>query len=130
MNTVNNLDKEKFEKWLGGYLKAWRSNDPEHIRALFTAEAQYFTQAFRPPRDGIDEIVESWIDRDDVVGNWTFESEWLAIQETSAVLEGLTTYLEPPYIFKNIWLIRLNEADQCIEFKEWWIKKAIGIIRS
>lgn len=106
-----------------GYLKAWRSNTPEDIRALFTEDAEYYTQAFREPWRGIEAIIEGWIGRDNVVGNWDFSYEWLAVGEESAVLEGLTVYKEPPESYANVWLIRLNAEGRCVVFKEWWIRK-------
>ena len=108
---------------MAGYLKAWRSNVPEDIRALFTEDAEYYTQAFREPWRGIDAIIEGWIGRDDQPGTWDFEHQWLAVEGDNGVLEGLTVYTERRESYANIWLIRLDEEGQCYEFRKWWVKK-------
>lgn len=43
--------------WMNGYLRAWDSNTPEDIRALFTDDAEYHTAPFVDPRVGVDAIV-------------------------------------------------------------------------
>ena len=117
------MDKTRFNRWLEGYLKAWTSNDPEDIAALFTPEAKYTTQAFREPWDGRETIIASWLERDDQPGTWTFEHQWLAVEGDSGVLEGLTVYIERRESYANIWLIRLDAEGKCVVFKEWWVKE-------
>jgi ketosteroid isomerase-like protein len=121
------LAKKEFERWIQGYLKAWKSNDPKDIEALFTEDATYLTQAFREPWRGRETIVKEWIGRADWANEpkdqWTFEHQWLAIEGDTGVLEGLTTYTGRSEVFKNIWTIRLDNDERCREFHEYWIKK-------
>jgi ketosteroid isomerase-like protein len=51
--------------WIDGYVRAWNSNDPADIRALFTQDAAYYTEPYGPPWEGRDEIVRQWLDRKD-----------------------------------------------------------------
>ncbi len=60
--------------WIAAYERAWASNDPDDIRALFTEDALYFTAPFRAPWQGRQEIVDGWIDRKDEPGGWAFEA--------------------------------------------------------
>jgi len=110
-----------FETWIQGYIKAWTSNHPDDIAALFSEDADYYTLPFREPWSGRDTIVEEWIARDDQPGTWTFEYDWLAIEGGTGVLRGLATYTKSTY--SNIWLINLDEDGRCYEFREWWVKK-------
>lgn len=118
------MAKETLERWLAGYLKAWLSNDPADIAALFIEDAEYYTAPFRQPWAGREAIVAGWIGRDDQPGNWDFEHEWLAVEGDTGVLRGLTSYKEPQAIYSNIWLIRLNADGRCREFREWWVKRS------
>jgi hypothetical protein len=72
-------------------------------------------------------IVKEWIGRADWEGKpedkWVFEYEWLAIDGDAGVLDGLTDYSGRNEMFKNIWIIRLNEDGRCREFIEYWVKK-------
>lgn len=51
--------------WVAAYERAWASNDPAEIGALFTDDALYFTTPFREPRRGRDgrcrEFTEWWM---------------------------------------------------------------------
>lgn len=115
--------REHFKKWMQGYLKAWTSNDPDEIGALFTEDAKYYTQAFRQPWAGRDTIVKGWMGRVDEQGNWDFEYEIITVDGQVGVIEGLTTYREPPTAYKNIWFVTLDADGRCQEFKEFWIQR-------
>jgi ketosteroid isomerase-like protein len=109
--------------WMAAYERAWSSNDPEEIGALFTNDALYFTTPFREPWRGRAEIVENWLDRKDEPGGWRFE--WQPLVETSelAIITGTTTYLDPPQIYSNLWVLRLGQDGRCREFTEWWMEQ-------
>lgn len=72
--------KQDFENWVQAYLKAWKTNDPVDITALFTEEATYLTQAFRAPWDGREAIVARWLERGEWQGEWSFNYRWWAIE--------------------------------------------------
>ena len=107
--------------WLAGYERAWASNDPDEIRALFTPDALYYTAPFREPWRGRQEIVDGWLERKDEPGGWTFE--WQPLVETPelAIVTGTTTYSGAEGTYSNLWVIRLNEDGRCSEFTEWWM---------
>lgn len=122
------IDKKKFDDWVQGYLKAWKSNDPKDIEALFTPDATYLTQAFREPWRGREMIVEEWIGRADWANNpedrWSFEYSWLAVDGDTGILDGTTKYQGRNEIYRNVWTIRLAEDGRCREFREYWIRKS------
>lgn len=107
--------------WMGGYLKAWESNDPEVIGQLFTEEALYYTAPYREPWRGRQAIVDGWLGRRDEPGTWSFEHEVLSEQGTLGVVRGVTDYPEQGRRYSNLWLIRLDQDGRCREFIEYFM---------
>lgn len=110
------------EEWVKGYRKAWLSNDPRDIRSLFADDAIYYSEPYAKPQRGPQAIVEDWIARKDEPDDWTFEFEVLATTDDLAFVRGLTTYNEPPRIYYNLWMIRMNQTGKASEFTEWWME--------
>jgi ketosteroid isomerase-like protein len=108
--------------WMGAYEGAWASNDPDEIGALFSDDALYFTEPFREPWRGRQEIVEKWLDRKDEPGGWTFEWQPLVDTPELAIITGTTTYRDPPLVYSNLWVLRLADDGRCREFTEWWME--------
>lgn len=108
--------------WVDGYVRAWNSNSPGDIAALFTEDAHYFTAPFRTPWRGTGEIVEGWLERKEEPGDATFSWEPLVLTPELTIIQGMTTYRTPPQIFSNLWIIRLDHDGRCREFTEWWME--------
>jgi SnoaL-like domain len=106
--------------WMARYERAWASNDRDEIGSLFTSGALYFTTPFREPWLGREAIVDSWLDRKDEPGSWTFEWSPLVDTPELAIITGTTTYRDPPEVYSNLWTLRF-EDDRCREFTEWWM---------
>ena len=106
--------------WIDGYVRAWNSNDPADIGALFTADADYYTAPFRAPWSGRETIVREWLARKDEPGETRFEWAPVAVTDEVAVVRGTTGY--PDRTFSNLWLIRLDAEGRCREFTEWWME--------
>ena len=51
------MERAEVEQWVKAYERAWASNDPEEIGALFTDDARYYTAPHREPWTGRDTIV-------------------------------------------------------------------------
>jgi uncharacterized protein (TIGR02246 family) len=124
------VDRAGVERWIEAYRKAWASDAPEDIAALFTADATYspfpWPRAGEPWR-GRETIVEKWIERGDSKVGWRFEHEVLAVEGETAVIEGWTYYdatdEEPEDANANIWLVRFAEDGRAREFAEWWVQR-------
>jgi ketosteroid isomerase-like protein len=86
----------RLHTWIDGYIQAWNSNDPAAIGALFTHDAAYYTEPYRPPWQGRDEIVRRWLDRKDAPGETEFRWHPLAVSPDLAVVQGETLYRTPP----------------------------------
>jgi ketosteroid isomerase-like protein len=117
------VERSDVERWVEAYVRAWETNDPEHIGALFTEDATYRTAPHREPWRGRDHIVEGWLDRKDQQGRWGFEYRVQDIAGDRAYVRGLTTYHdqgEADYV--NLWEITLDGEGRCSEFVEWWME--------
>ena len=109
------------EDWIEGYKKAWESNAPDDIRALFTDDARYLTSPTSEWREGIDAIIEGWIADQDQPGDYTFEYSVLEDSGTFAAVRGVTDYTgaDRP-VYDNLWLIRFAPDGRATEFTEFY----------
>src|SRR3712207_2263513 len=98
---------EALTSWMQGYLRAWTSNAPDDIRALFTEDAKYFTDPWGTPWQGREGIVKAWIARGDGQGSWEFTWSPVAITDEVAVVQGETRYASGT-VYSNLWIIRLD----------------------
>jgi hypothetical protein len=122
---------DRLSSWMAGYRRAWESNRPDDIRALFTDDATYRTEPWTEPWRGIDQIVSRWLDRKDEPDTSTFE--WWPITETPelAVVEGVTRYTRG-VTYSNLWIIQFadhldefsGDASRATAYTEWWMDQA------
>jgi ketosteroid isomerase-like protein len=115
--------------WMNGYLKAWESNDPEDIRAIFTEDATYRTQPYGAPWRGHQEIIDGWTEAGDTPGNHRFEWHVLAIAGDLAFVQGETIYPDSSD-YSNLWVIRLAADGRASDFTEWWVEHPPAVGRS
>jgi hypothetical protein len=109
------------QQWLDRYLDAWRSNDADDIRALFTEEATYAGSPLDPrPWVGREAIVEGWLRHRDEPGSWQFEGAPLAFADGIGLVQGRTDYTDGS-VWANLWVIRFAEDGRASSFVEWAI---------
>lgn len=121
------LTRDDFATWLGRYIAAWGSRDPGAIGGLFSADCSYSYRAGSTVVNGRDAIVGAWLaDLDE--DRWEAHYEPLAIEEEVHVAIGWTRYLgESETVrdeYSNIFVCRFDDAGQCSEFTEWWMRTA------
>ncbi len=117
------MDRETLERWVEGYRRAWESNDPDEIGALFTDDATYYTEPYAKPISGREAIVADWIERKDEPGDTEWRSEVMAVCDDMGFVRGWAKYFTPPpREYSNLWVVRLAEDGRCQEFTEWWMK--------
>ena len=120
------MDSEDVRRWVEGYIRAWESNDPGDIGALFADDARYFTAPFGEPWRGREAIVAGWIENKDEPGDHTFRFEVLAVAGDLGFVQGWTHYNEsanePAKDYVNLWVIRFAADGRCAEFTEWWMR--------
>ena len=115
-------DQPALSRWIDGYIRAWSSNRPDDIGALFTEDAEYRTEPHAEPWRGRQEIVDRWIENKDEPGDYEFSWETLAETPEVAFVQGRTIYREPPRTYDNLWVIRLDADGSCRRFTEWYMK--------
>jgi uncharacterized protein (TIGR02246 family) len=125
------MDRADVERWIEQYRRAWKSDDPDEIAALFTEDATYSPYPW--PRDrnsweGRETIVAKWIGHGDSKVGWRFEHEVLAVEGDTAVIEGWTAYDRGeghPWeeAYANVWLVRFADDGRAREFREWWVQR-------
>jgi len=118
------MDRTDFERWVQGYERAWSSNDPADIGALFTDDAMY---RFRPedePLRGRDAIVAQWIQNKDEPDDYAYKLvDVLAVDGDVGFVYGITDYFtDPRRTYSNLWVIRLADDGRCADFTEWYMK--------
>ena len=114
-------------RFVDGYLDAWRTNDPDTIRALFAADAVYRSRAHdTEPAAGIDRIVEHWLEEQDEPGSWSYELGAIELDtDDFAVIRGVTAYTDGPKagVYDNLWLVRFDADGRATEFWDWWVQR-------
>jgi hypothetical protein len=113
---------EKLDQWMRGYRRAWESNDPADIGALFTDTALYFNDPFTAPARGREAIIANWIERADAPGETVFTWSPVIVTRELAIVQGETTY--PLVRYNNLWVIRLDDSGRATEFTEWWMDQS------
>jgi hypothetical protein len=119
------LSRDQYAAWLGRYVEAWRSNDPEQIGSLFSADCAYSYRGGHTVVSGRDAILQAWLDEKEQ-GSWEAAYEPLAIDDQVHVAIGWTRYFDdgglPRDDYSNVFVCRFDDAGQCSEFSEWWMR--------
>jgi ketosteroid isomerase-like protein len=116
-------DRATVTAWMAGYLRAWSSNEPADIEALFTPDAIYRPTPHSDGWRGREAIVAGWLGREDEPGTWSFEHTIVAVEGDVAVVQGRTVYTTPPLDYSNLWILRLAPDGRCREYVEWWVDR-------
>ncbi|MDQ1598092.1 MAG: hypothetical protein QOI70_1516 [Microbacteriaceae bacterium] len=116
---------ERVLRWVEGYRRAWDSNSPDDIRALFTEDATYHFDPYHEPLRGREAIVDGWLAAADAPGSYTFQWNLLAETEDVAFVRGETRYLEAPD-YSNLWVIRFGDDSRASDFTDWWVEHELS----
>lgn len=121
----SDMDQSQMDRrladWIAGYRRAWESNDVDDIRALFTEDAEYYTEPYARPWHGQDDIVGGWLDARDEPGDFTFQWAPLVVTPDLAAVQATTVYIAER-TYSNLWIIRFAPDGRASEFTEWWMK--------
>jgi hypothetical protein len=113
-------DLDRLSTWIDRYVRAWNSNDESEISALFTEDAEYFTDPYTAPWSGRAAIVAKWLQHRDQPGETSFSWQPLVVEADLCIITGETHY--PQQTFSNLWVIRLDAKGRCSHFTEWWMQ--------
>lgn len=114
---------ERVETWVNAYRRAWETNEPDDIRALFTTDAEYRMTPVAAPWVGSDAIVAGWLEHADPAGSTTFSWHAVAEQDDTAVVQCITGYPSGPKVgtYENLWVIRFGPGGRARSFTDWWV---------
>jgi ketosteroid isomerase-like protein len=122
-------DRDTLRTWLDRYEAAWRSNDPDTVRGLFTEDATYRWHPWEKEQavTGADAIARAWLDEPDAPDSWTLRCEPVAVDGDMGVARCITTYAatadEPGRVYHNIFLVRLTDDGRASDFTEYFMKE-------
>ncbi|HEX2142517.1 MAG TPA: nuclear transport factor 2 family protein [Candidatus Limnocylindria bacterium] len=124
------MSGETVQAWLDRYVEAWRTNDPEQVRALFTDDAVYRYRPYGGERHavrGLNPIVGNWLEEQDPPGSWEARYEPYAVDGDRAVAAGYSRYYAsdkgPERTFHNVFLLRFDADGRCAEFTEYYMRE-------
>jgi ketosteroid isomerase-like protein len=122
------MDRASVDRWLEHYVAAWKSYDEDAVKALFTEDAEYKWHPWDKPAVGPDAIYRGWIHPEarDEPGTYEAEYEAVAVEGSSAVATGTSTYFESPggpvrTTYYNCFVMEF-EGDRCKRFVEWFME--------
>jgi hypothetical protein len=117
------LSRDTVQRWLDDYVAAWRSYDPEAIRALFAPQVSYAYHPWGEPLRGPDAVVDSWLENRDEPGSWTAAYAPGLIAGNAATATGETRYRDGEHVF-NLFELEFDEDGRCTRFVEWFLQRS------
>ncbi len=124
------MDRTSVQTWLDRYVEAWRANDAELIKPLFTDGAVYSYRPYDDPERtfrGNEAIVATWLDEPDPPDSWEARYEPYAVEGDRAVAVGFSRYLAtdsaPEKTYHNAYLLRFDPDGRCAEFHEFYMEE-------
>jgi hypothetical protein len=119
------MDRKGFEAWLEAYGRAWQSNDPEEVAALFE-DAAYHPNPFGEPWRGRQAIVDAWVEDPESQDDVGFRHEVLAVAETIGIARWWVSYIRHvPATIRvegdGIFMVTFDREGRCTEFREWFL---------
>jgi hypothetical protein len=117
------LFRDTVQRWLDDYVAAWRSYDPEAIRALFAPQVSYAYHPWGEPLRGPDAVVDSWLENRDEPGSGTAAYAPGLIAGSAATATGETRYSDGEHFF-NLFELEFDEDGRCTRFVEWFLQRS------
>ena len=115
------MDVTWASEWIEDYANAWRGGDDEVLAELFTEDAVYSTAPYEKPHRGLEAIGRMWeAERLGPDEEFEMSSEIVAVEGDTGVARIEVRYHAPKNVeYRDLWIIRLNEAGLCFHFEEW-----------
>ena len=115
------MDRTRLSDWIEEYERAWRAPGTDALAELFTEDAAYSTAPYENPHLGLDAIREMW-EAERIGPDEEFEmtSEVVAVEGDTSVVRVEVRYGPPKRKeYRDLWVVRLDEAGLCFHFEEW-----------
>jgi ketosteroid isomerase-like protein len=130
------VTREEVDRWLAGYVEAWKTYDRDKVAELFADDINYRYHPGDDPIVGRDAVVQSWLgegdhpdasDRDEPD---TFEAAYrtVAVDGDRAVATGISSYRDEPggpivRVYDNCFVMQFDSEGRCREFTEWFMQR-------
>jgi ketosteroid isomerase-like protein len=124
------MDRAQMTEWLRDYERAWRTTGTDALADLFTEDAAYSTAPYESPHRGLAAIGEMWeAERHGADEEFEMTSEIVAIDRETGVARVYVIYEAEEEKagrqnrqrkeYRDLWIVRLNDAGLCFHFEEW-----------
>ena len=111
-------DRASVERWVAGYVAAWRTAGTEPLSDLFTPDATYLPSPWAAPLRGLAEIGPWWdAERDGPDEHFTFTHEVVAVDGTVAVVRVAVDYTRSRW--RDLWVVTFAPDGRATSFEEW-----------
>jgi hypothetical protein len=121
---------EAFKSWLDAYGRAWETQDPRAVAALFTEEATYQETPFVGPLRGRSAIAAYWSHATGSHTNVHFGYEVLTLDENNGIAHWWCSFLRPPGTaplkLDGIFVLQFEGSGRCKSLREWWHRQEKG----
>jgi hypothetical protein len=115
------VNRDEFADWLAAYERAWRTPGTDVLADLFAPDATYKTAPYDEPCIGLTQISGLWEREragDDEV--FTMDHDIVAVEGDTGVVRVHVRYGDPVEDeYRDLWIVRLDEARRCSAFEEW-----------
>jgi ketosteroid isomerase-like protein len=120
------------QAWLDGYRRAWLSNDPADVGALFADDAVYSVDPFREPWRGRDEIVERWTSDPEQQDDVRIHMTPLAVNGDSGLAHWSASYVRRSgraarIRMDGVLLLEFAGDRRCRVHREWYARREEAI---
>lgn len=119
------MDHESVQRWLNGYIAAWRSNDRADVEALFTDDAEYRYYPWDEPLVGAQAIADAWGANPDDADSWEAAYEPFVVTDDVVIAKGHTDYRLEGKAYENLFVLRFGDDGRCSSFTDWYMKRPV-----
>lgn len=115
------MNRDAVERWVAGYERAWRSPGTASLAELFSPDVVYVPSPWQQPINGLGRLRPWWEgERVSPDEPFTMTSEVIAVDGDTAVVRVSVTYEHgEPSEWRDLWVLRFDDADRCVAFEEW-----------
>jgi SnoaL-like domain len=118
------VTRDDVNGWLKRYVAAWKSNHPDEIGELFSADASYRYYPSAEPLVGRDAIVQGWLSEGDEPGTFDASYSCWVLDGDRAVATGTSSYTAPEHrVYDNVFLLVFDGEGRCADFSEVYVRQ-------
>jgi SnoaL-like domain len=115
------MTRDDLTGWVAAYERAWRTAGTDALAGLFTPGAAYQASPFEHHHRGLGAIGDLWeAEREGPDEVFTIATEVVAVEGDTGVVRAEVAYGAPAnLLFRDLWIVRLDEHGRCFHFEEW-----------